>query len=210
MSLLVANHRRHKGILRALLQQGRSDSRFCARADRHNEYVLGRIKAHLLSRPEPISSPDPARAVEMAFLFAVAAIREVVLFGESCGMTTPSDEELAAELTHAFLAYLRGETTVRTPARLNTETARPQSEKSNPIRSDRMMTHVTFRLIGGRSPFLSFRSNSTGPVRLLSRSTPARASQCLRRSWRSVWAFVSARRGPRLVPAVGYRSGLRA
>jgi AcrR family transcriptional regulator len=109
ISLLVANHRRHKGILRALLQRGRSDSRFCARADRHNEYVLGRIKAHLLSRPEPILSPDPARAVEMAFLFAVAAIREVVLFGETCGMTTPSDDELAAELTHAFLAYLRAE-----------------------------------------------------------------------------------------------------
>jgi AcrR family transcriptional regulator len=107
ISLLVANHRRHKGVLRALVQRGRSDSRVRARADRHNEYVLGRITLHLLSRPEPISAPRPARAVEMAFLFAVAAIREVVLFETSCGMAAPSDEEFAAELTRAFLAYLR-------------------------------------------------------------------------------------------------------
>lgn len=106
VSQLVANHRRHRGVLRALLRPGRSDPRFCARAKLHNEYVLGRIRSHLLSGPQPSPSADPARDVELAFLFAVAAIREVVVFGEDCGPTAPGDDELAAALTRAFLAYL--------------------------------------------------------------------------------------------------------
>src|SRR5262245_50018865 len=36
LSLLVANHRRHQGVLRALLQRQRSDPRFRARAENHN------------------------------------------------------------------------------------------------------------------------------------------------------------------------------
>ncbi len=109
VSLLVCNHRRHRGVLRALALRGCGEpgSPFRERAARHNRYVLERIKAHLLSRPGPIPHPDPARAVELAFLFTVGSVREAVLFEGIGGLAVPGDDELAAELTRAFLAYLR-------------------------------------------------------------------------------------------------------
>ena len=108
VSLLVCNHRRYRGVLRALTLRAlaRPGSPFRERADRHNRYVLERVKAHLLTRPEPVGHPDPARAVELAFLFTVGAVRQVVLFDEVGGLAAPGDEQLAAELTRAFLAYL--------------------------------------------------------------------------------------------------------
>jgi len=64
VSLLVCNHRRYRGVLRALTLRAlaRPGSPFRERADRHNRYVLERVKAHLLTRPEPVGHPDPARA----------------------------------------------------------------------------------------------------------------------------------------------------
>jgi AcrR family transcriptional regulator len=109
VSLVVRNHRRHRGVLRALALRARErpESRFRERAALHNRYVLDRIKAHLLSRPEPIPHRDPARAVELAFRFIVGSIREAILFDDVGGLVVPSDDELVTELTRAFLAYLR-------------------------------------------------------------------------------------------------------
>jgi AcrR family transcriptional regulator len=107
-SLLVCNHRRHRGALRALALRAReqSESRFRNRAALHNRYVLEKIKKHLLSRSERIVHPDPGRAVELAFLFTVSSVRAVVLFDDVSGLPAPGDDELAAELTRSFLAYL--------------------------------------------------------------------------------------------------------
>jgi AcrR family transcriptional regulator len=107
VSLLVCNHRRHSGILRALALRMREhpESRFRERAARHNRHVLERIKDHLLSRSQSIKHSNPARAVELAFLFAVSSVREVLLFSGVAGLSAP-DDELAAELTRSFLAYL--------------------------------------------------------------------------------------------------------
>jgi AcrR family transcriptional regulator len=109
VSLLVCSHRRHCGVLRALALyvRGRPEPQFRARADAHNQYVLERVQAHLLSRPEPVAHANPARAVELAFRFTVSAVRELVLFKDVGGPTAPGDDELVGELTRAFLAYLR-------------------------------------------------------------------------------------------------------
>jgi AcrR family transcriptional regulator len=118
--LLVCSHRRHRGILRALALRARepSQSRFRERAARHNRFVLELVQGHLLLRSEPIAHPDPARAVELGFLFTVAAIREAVLFDNVNGLATPGDGELVTELARFFLGYL---TTGQTGA------ARPRS-----------------------------------------------------------------------------------
>jgi AcrR family transcriptional regulator len=106
--LLVCNHRRHRGILRALAMRARepSQSRFRERAARHNQFVLGLVQGHFRSRPEPIAHSDPARAVELGFLFTIAAVREAVLFDNVAGLATPGDDELATELARFFLSYL--------------------------------------------------------------------------------------------------------
>jgi AcrR family transcriptional regulator len=107
--LMVRNHRQHAGVLRALASRGRqrANAPFQARADRHNRYVLRRLTDHLLSRQEPIAGRDSARLVELAFVFTVGAIREVVLYGGVGGLTMPRDDELSAELARSFLAYLQ-------------------------------------------------------------------------------------------------------
>jgi AcrR family transcriptional regulator len=109
ISLLVCNHRRHSGVLKALAVRARtqSESRFRERAARHNRYVLEALKHHLLSRSERILHPAPARAIELAFLFVASAIRAVVLFDDVAGLAKPDDCELARELTCFFLAYLQ-------------------------------------------------------------------------------------------------------
>jgi AcrR family transcriptional regulator len=115
--LLVRTHGRHRGVLRALALRVRErlEPSFRERALRHNQYVLERIKADLLSRPGSVCHPHPARAVELGFLFAVSAVREAVLFEDVGGLAAPSDEELTTELTRAFLAYLGAGQRARTP-----------------------------------------------------------------------------------------------
>jgi len=135
VSRLVCNHRRHRGVLRALALRVRSrpESPFRERADRHNRYVLERIKAHLLSRPEPLAHPDPGRAVELAFLFTVASVREIILFDEVGGLAAPGDEALANELTRAFLAYLRAGAVGAPPGpRSTTKRRAPEQPSARP------------------------------------------------------------------------------
>jgi hypothetical protein len=80
--------------------------------------VLGLVQDHFRSRPEPIAHFDPARAVELGFLFTVAAVREAVLFDNIAGLATPGDDELATELARFFLGYLTTSQPGAVPARL--------------------------------------------------------------------------------------------
>ena len=61
----------------------------------------------LLARSREIRHPDPARAAAFGLTLVVSTLENVVLFGElRSGALVLSDTELAAELTHAYLAYL--------------------------------------------------------------------------------------------------------
>jgi AcrR family transcriptional regulator len=135
VSLLVCNHRRHRGTLRALALRAReqSQSHFRERAALHNRYVLAKIKDHLLSRSERIVHPDPPRAVELAFLFTVSSVREAVLFDDVAGLPAPGDDELTAELTRSFLAYLvAGEPRADSPSRSMVKRRRPVPSPERP------------------------------------------------------------------------------
>jgi hypothetical protein len=61
----------------------------------------------LLVRRAEIRHPDPPRAAAFALTMVVNTIESAVLFGElRSSALTLSDDELAAELIRAFLAYL--------------------------------------------------------------------------------------------------------
>lgn len=104
---LVEVYRERAGLIRAFVQRNHGDATFQARQERLSHYVNERLAALLLARAGEIAHPDPARAASFGLTFTVSTIESVVLFGElrASGLAL-SDDELAAELTRAYLAYL--------------------------------------------------------------------------------------------------------
>jgi AcrR family transcriptional regulator len=106
MSLL---YREHRGVVRAILLASRSDPERNARRMKMARELLTRGVETLLGLEGPIRHPDPPRAVRIALLFTVSALRDVMLFDEDW-LTSPGEEvgttELVDELTLAAVAYL--------------------------------------------------------------------------------------------------------
>ena len=76
-----------------------------------------KLRDLLLARPHEIAHPDPGRAISFGLTTAFATIESAVLFGETRSDTYRfSDDELAAELTHVYLAYLGIPSTTGRPA----------------------------------------------------------------------------------------------
>ena len=96
------------GLIRAFVVRNHCDVEFRARQERLSHYVdhapVGAAaRARRRDRaPEPERAPRPS-----ASTMTVSTIESVVLFGElRSDDLALSDDELAAELTRAFLAYL--------------------------------------------------------------------------------------------------------
>jgi hypothetical protein len=66
-----------------------------------------RVCELLMARTDEIHHPNPERAIHFGLVLVFSALQDVMLFGElrSRGLAF-SDEEFAAELTRAYLAYL--------------------------------------------------------------------------------------------------------
>lgn len=104
---LVAVHRERQGLIRAFVLRNHVDPEFRARQERLSHHVNVSLSRLLLARAGEIRHPDPARAAAFGLAMVVSSIENVVLFGElRSRVLTLSDDELAAELSRAFLAYL--------------------------------------------------------------------------------------------------------
>ena len=104
---LTEIYRERSGLIRAFVVRNHSDAEFRAREERLSHYVSDRLSALLLARRDEISHPDPVRAAAFGLTLVVSTLESVILFGEMrSGVLALSDEELAAELTTAHLAYL--------------------------------------------------------------------------------------------------------
>ena len=104
---LVEVYREREGLIRAFVLRNHSDHEFRARQERLSHHVNRGLSRLLLARAEEIKHPNPARAAAFGLTMTVSTIESAVLFGElRSGDLTLSDEELAAELARAFLAYL--------------------------------------------------------------------------------------------------------
>src|SRR5690606_21134632 len=104
---LVSVYREREGLMRAFVLRNHVDSEFRARQERLSHHVNAGLTRLLLARASEIRHPDPARAASFGLTMTVNTIESAVLFGEMrSSALTMSDDELAAELVRAFLAYL--------------------------------------------------------------------------------------------------------
>lgn len=105
---LVCYHRRHRGLLRALVLRARTrlEPRYRERTSRMNQR-LPEVRDVLLRHRGEIRHPRPERAAALGFSFALGALRERILFPEAIELpeATP-DDVLIEEITKAYLAYL--------------------------------------------------------------------------------------------------------
>ena len=104
---LVEIYRDQVGLMRAFAIRNHTDAGFQARQNRLSHYVSDKLTALLLTRQDEITHPDPALAVAFGLTQVFSTLDGVVLFGElRSGALQLSDEELAVEMTRAYLAYL--------------------------------------------------------------------------------------------------------
>lgn len=105
---LVAIYRERAGLIRAFVIRNHTDMEFRARQERLSHTVSEKLAALLMARDAAIRHPDPARAVEFGLTLVFSTIESVLLFGEtrSSAPATMNDDQFAAELTRAYLAYL--------------------------------------------------------------------------------------------------------
>lgn len=104
---LVSIYREQGGLIRAFVIRNHVDAAFQARRERLSHYVSERLSALLLARRSEIRHPEPDRAAAFGLTLVFSTLDSVMLFGElRSGALAFSDDQLAAELTRAYLAYL--------------------------------------------------------------------------------------------------------
>jgi AcrR family transcriptional regulator len=104
---LVQIYRQRGGLIRAFVLRNHVDSEFHARQERLSHYVSTRLTALLLDRRDEIARDDAERAAAFGLTLIMSGLESVMLFGEyRTGSLALNDDELAGELTTAYLAYL--------------------------------------------------------------------------------------------------------
>lgn len=105
---LVAMYGKNRGVLRSLNLKARlyGDSRFKQREQRAWNELFPQLQDILLRHQVEMTHPNPALATRLGFQQMFFALREFLLW-EPLRDNTPYDEDqLADELTRAYLAYL--------------------------------------------------------------------------------------------------------
>jgi len=112
VGFLVAIYREQSGLMRAFVLRNHTDVEFRARRERLSHYVSDKLVALLRARLGDVRHPEPERAVAFGLSMVFSSIEDHVLFGETrSSVTAIGDDELATELTRAWLAYLGVPTT---------------------------------------------------------------------------------------------------
>ena len=106
-TLMVRIHRERMGILREMLSRAHLDPITGDCIERAVRHVCDRLVALVGAFPDDLDHPDPDRGVPFAFRLLMGVLKEAILFRGPGGHGIPqSDDQLAAELTRAFLGYL--------------------------------------------------------------------------------------------------------
>jgi AcrR family transcriptional regulator len=104
---LVSIYREQGGIIRAFVIRSHTDLEFRARQDRLSHYLHTRVCELLLARTDEIHHPNPGLAIRFGLTLVFSSLEDTMLFGAlQSRELTFSDEEFAAELRRAYLAYL--------------------------------------------------------------------------------------------------------
>lgn len=104
---LVEIYREQRGLMRAFAVRTHVDPDFQARRERLSHYVTDKLSALLLARRGGLGHERPERAAAFGMTLVFNTLEGTILFGEMrSGALALTDDELAAELTRACLAYL--------------------------------------------------------------------------------------------------------
>ena len=104
---LVDLHRERRGLVRAFAVEAARDRELQARRDRLSQHLAGRLGERLRGRAAEIGHHHPERASAFGLAVVASAVEGAILFDRlRTGALAPSDDDLAAELSRLFLAYL--------------------------------------------------------------------------------------------------------
>jgi len=104
---LVEIYREQRGLIRSFVVRNHIDPGFQSRRERLSHHVTERLSGLLLARRGEVRHADPERAAAFGMTLVFSTLDSTILFGElRSGALAMTDEDLAAELTHAYLAYL--------------------------------------------------------------------------------------------------------
>lgn len=104
---LVEIHRERRGVLRELLGRTKSEPSMTERKERLVAHVGEHLESLLMARAERIGHPNPVSAIRFGLRLVLSTLEQAILFDETGAYGIPnSDEQLAKELTRAYLAYL--------------------------------------------------------------------------------------------------------
>ena len=104
---LVEIHRERRGVLRELLSRTRNEASTVEPKERLVAHVGEHLESLLMARADRIGHPNPAAAIRFGLRLVLSALEQAILFEGASAYGIPnSDEQLAGELTRAYLAYL--------------------------------------------------------------------------------------------------------
>lgn len=104
---LVQIYRERGGLIRAFVLRNHVDPEFHARQERLSHYISGRLTALLVARGDEIAHAEPERAAAFGLTMIMSTLESTMLFGEyRTSAFAMNDDDLGAELTTAYLAYL--------------------------------------------------------------------------------------------------------
>jgi len=107
IGFLVQIYREQNGLIRAFAVRNQTDDGFRALRERLSHYVSRHLAGLLATRGAEIAHEDPERAAAFGMTMVFGTLDDAMLFGDMrSGALALSDDDLAAELTRAFLAYL--------------------------------------------------------------------------------------------------------
>jgi len=107
MQALVSMHREKRGLRRTLILKARLDDDPSFRQREQDTWrLVPKLADYLLRFKAQIKHPQPRLALEFGFMQAYYAMREMVLWDHIAAHIPLSGDDLAEELTQAYLAYL--------------------------------------------------------------------------------------------------------
>ncbi len=104
---LVQIYQQKRGLIRAFIIRGSTDRPFAQRAARIAQTISERLIALLEARRDEIRHPNPVLAIDFALRMAFDMLDQATLYSGIERTAVPlTSEQLAEELTRAFLSYL--------------------------------------------------------------------------------------------------------
>ncbi|MBI3838081.1 MAG: TetR/AcrR family transcriptional regulator [Planctomycetia bacterium] len=104
---LVHVYQLKRGLIRAFIVRASTDRQFADRGGHLGREISQRLISLLMARHDEIKHPDPALAVDFGLRMTFDTLDQATLYGDIQRTTLKfSPEQLAEELTRAFLSYL--------------------------------------------------------------------------------------------------------